>query len=274
MNYPVPLQWEEPSAASPSPGARLAARPRLRVLLAEDTFITQKLTARILEKRGHTVTVVSDGKAAFAQVMAGGHDVVLMDVQMPEMDGMEATRLIREEEQKTGGHVPIVAMTAHALVSYQEGCRAAGMDDYISKPMHGDDLLTVLYRCVDRFSKGKGPSAVPLDLALLVESTGGDRQLLGELVRDFVSFCPAAIVVMREAVRSGNGKALQEQAHRCQGMLENFLANQAKALTMELEAAATAGETARLSTVVDALEREFEAIRGYLGAYAPVKDAA
>ncbi len=119
-------------------------RHRLRILLAEDNRVNQTLAARLLQKRGHAVTIVEDGKAALAALEAGSFDLVLMDVQMPEMDGLEATAAIRGMERSAGGHIPIIAMTAHALVGDQERCLAAGMDGYISKPIRTSQLFATI----------------------------------------------------------------------------------------------------------------------------------
>jgi len=117
---------------------------KMRVLLAEDNVINQKLAARLLEKHGHHVTVTSNGREALAALDREDFDAVLMDVQMPEMDGFEATAAIRARELKTGRHLPIIAMTAHAMQGDRERCLAAGMDDYISKPIKIQQLTDVL----------------------------------------------------------------------------------------------------------------------------------
>jgi len=116
----------------------------LRILLAEDNVINCVLAAGILEKRGHSVFVAANGREAVAAATADAFDLILMDVQMPEMDGFEATRCIRESELPTGHHTPIVAMTAHAMAGDRERCLAAGMDDYLSKPLNKPELLAVI----------------------------------------------------------------------------------------------------------------------------------
>jgi CheY-like chemotaxis protein len=116
----------------------------LRVLVAEDNLVNQTVAARLLEKRGHVVTVVGDGRLAVAAHANGDFDVILMDVQMPEMDGFEATAAIREHERTTGGHIPIIAMTAHAMRGDEARCLEAGMDTYLSKPIQVDRLLEAL----------------------------------------------------------------------------------------------------------------------------------
>jgi len=136
-----------PAAAEPSPLPRHSlneSQRKLRVLLAEDNAINQKLAVHLLEKRGHSVTVANDGAEAVAAVKNGQFDVVLMDVQMPNMSGLEAAAAIRSMERGTGKHVPIVAMTAHAMKGDQERCLEAGMDSYISKPIQPDHMMEVI----------------------------------------------------------------------------------------------------------------------------------
>jgi CheY-like chemotaxis protein len=133
------------------PAAAAAARhPRpLRILLAEDSVVNQKLAVALLKKHGHRVTVVGDGKEAVAAARAGDYDLILMDVQMPEMDGLEATREIRRHEVGTNLHTPIVAMTAHALKGDRQKCLESGMDDYLAKPIHARELFEAIQRTMD-----------------------------------------------------------------------------------------------------------------------------
>jgi two-component system sensor histidine kinase/response regulator len=130
------------------------SRKRLRILLTEDNLVNQKLAQRLLEKRGYDVIIAGDGQAALNELAKSSFDVVLMDVQMPNMDGFEATAAIREREKSTGGHVPIIAMTAHALKGDQERCIAAGMDAYVSKPIRTTELYTVIENCTSTLDRG------------------------------------------------------------------------------------------------------------------------
>jgi len=122
-------------------------RPQLRILLAEDNPVNQRLATRLLEKQGHQVLLAKDGREAVAMVERDPVDLVLMDVQMPNMDGLQATAAIREREKKTGAHVPIVAVTAHAMKGDEERCLEAGMDGYVSKPIQ----VRELEQAIDRF---------------------------------------------------------------------------------------------------------------------------
>jgi CheY-like chemotaxis protein len=126
---------------------------RIRILLAEDNAVNQTLAVRLLEKRGFSVTVAQDGQAAIKAFRAGGFELVLMDIQMPGTDGFEATAAIREIEKLTGGHIPIVAMTAHALVGDQERCLASGMDGYVSKPIRTSQLFAVIEKMLNGVPK-------------------------------------------------------------------------------------------------------------------------
>jgi two-component system, sensor histidine kinase and response regulator len=118
--------------------------PTLQILLVEDNLINQKLAARLLEKAGHVVTIAANGKEAVDQVAARPFDLVLMDVQMPEMDGYEATQAIRQRERGERRHLPIVALTAHAMVGDREKCLQAGMDGYVTKPVQPPVLFAAM----------------------------------------------------------------------------------------------------------------------------------
>ena len=150
----VKLATQEPSSVEPSvilpAHDRIAdsARPALHLLLAEDNLVNQRLAARVLEKHGHQVTVVANGLEALMALEENHFDLILMDLQMPDLDGLETTRVIREQESGGTQHIPIIALTAHALQGDRERCFDAGMDDYISKPIKMDELL----RAVDKWT--------------------------------------------------------------------------------------------------------------------------
>ena len=130
---------------------------KLRVLLAEDNAINQKIACRFLEKEGHHVTLACDGRQALAAIERENFDVVLMDVQMPEMDGFEATAAIRAQERDTGKRLPILAMTAHAMAGDRERCLAAGMDGYIAKPIRARELIELLEKFSDAAQEKASP---------------------------------------------------------------------------------------------------------------------
>jgi CheY-like chemotaxis protein/HPt (histidine-containing phosphotransfer) domain-containing protein len=213
--------------------------PPLRILLAEDSLVNQKLTIGLLNKHGHEVVVANTGIEAVARATQETFDVVLMDVQMPELDGLEATRQIRQQEKSTGRRAPIVALTAHALVGDRERCLEAGMDDYLSKPIRGRNLFAAIRRAVaDRAvvgpshgddSTAESRSGVestqfddPVDWNEAFRSVQGDRRLLGELVDAFLEQCPTLLTQIRDAVQAADGPALSLAAHALKGSVRYF----------------------------------------------------
>ncbi|HXJ12671.1 MAG TPA: response regulator [Candidatus Limnocylindrales bacterium] len=146
--------------------ARRKDRPmgeRLRILLAEDNQVNQRLAVRLLEKRGHIVEVSANGREALEALEKASYDLVLMDVQMPEMDGMEATTRIREREKRSGRHQEVVALTAHAMKGDEERCLAAGMDGYLTKPIRPDELDELLEKCSERAAQSRIPARMETD---------------------------------------------------------------------------------------------------------------
>ncbi len=141
---------------------------RARILLAEDNAVNQHLAVRLLEKRGYTVSVAGDGQLTVAALEKETFDLVLMDIQMPNMDGFEATSTIREREARTGGHIPIIAMTAHALKDDEERCLAAGMDGYVSKPIRTSELFSAIERLLE--NKSGAPVSEPANLPVPIVS--------------------------------------------------------------------------------------------------------
>jgi CheY-like chemotaxis protein len=132
---------------------RLVSRPdkmRCRILLAEDNNVNQRLMARLLEKEGHGVIIVCDGRQAVTAFESQAFDLILMDIQMPEMNGFEATQAIREKERATGGHIPIIALTAQAMKGDRERCLDAGMDGYLSKPIKTEELFDAIDEVLSR----------------------------------------------------------------------------------------------------------------------------
>jgi CheY-like chemotaxis protein/two-component sensor histidine kinase len=201
----------------------------LRILVAEDNAVNQRLLARILEKRGHAVTLAGNGREAVAALGAGTYDVVLMDVQMPEMDGFEATAAIRARERDTGVHVPIVALTAHALKGDREACLAAGMDEYLTKPIRTPELFEVITRLSGDAKVVLAPSLPPVPAPhrafapeVILARVGGDRVLLRELVDLFLAQASGTLAELGRALDEGDAGGLERAAHLLRGSASNF----------------------------------------------------
>jgi two-component system sensor histidine kinase/response regulator len=204
-----------PAAAQPESVGRaaLASTRRLDVLLVDDMVINQRLAAALLNKRGHSVHIVSNGVGALAAVDAHAYDLVLMDVQMPEMSGFEATARIRERELTTGGHLPIVAMTAHAMKGDRERCLAAGMDGYVSKPIRFDDLWQEIARVLLSVPEPRPLESVrdaaPFNREALLECVDGDLDLARQIAELFLATTPGLLSEIRCAATHGDGPGLE-----------------------------------------------------------------
>jgi PAS domain S-box-containing protein len=242
------------------------SRREVRVLLAEDNATNRQLFIRLLEKHGYTVVVALNGREALNTLEREPIDLVLMDVQMPEMDGLEATAAIREREKVTGLHVPVIAMTAHALKGDRERCLAAGMDDYLTKPVQTADLLGTLERFLPSGSPGSSPQASNnklafLDSAAVLERVGGDRGLLAELVALFQKEYPQLRREMQDALASQDSRALERVAHTLKGSVSNFSVGGACVTAQELEILARNGDLDRAGAVCGALDEEIERLQ-------------
>ena len=232
-----------------------SARPqkRLRVLLAEDNLVNRKLVVRLLEKRGHQVHAVDNGRSAVTMIAstAAGFDVVLMDLQMPEMSGFEATHAIREREHGSQTHVPIVALTAHAMAGDRERCLAAGMDGYLSKPIEVNDLIMTVERFgsdsavpVDVPEQATRPRPAVFDEKTALTYTGGDRQLLKEVIGLFRKDSPASLRRIERAVHKHDSDGLRMAAHALKGAIATVGSPAGRETVAELEALAKASRFA------------------------------
>jgi signal transduction histidine kinase/DNA-binding response OmpR family regulator/HPt (histidine-containing phosphotransfer) domain-containing protein len=207
----------------------------LRILVAEDNPVNRAVATGILEKQGHALVHAANGREAVEAFSDGAFDAILMDVQMPEMDGFEATRRIRELEEAAGGHTTIVAMTAHAMAGDRERCLAAGMDDYVSKPLRKEDLLRALdgARVIgDHVETG---AQFLYSREELLSQCDGDEELMGELVSIFRDNTPQIIQAIGEAVEKRNAPALAAHSHKLLSSMGAFGAESARTLALRLE---------------------------------------
>jgi PAS domain S-box-containing protein len=264
------------AARSPAiQGAPAQGGRPLRVLVAEDTPFNQKFILRLLERWGHTAVVAADGRQAVDAFAKGGFDVVLMDVQMPEMDGLEAAAAIRQREAVHGGRTPIVAMTAHAIKGDRERCLAAGMDDYVSKPIDVDLLKHV----IDRRVADRAPADVeaalmaPSKTAELLKAFDNDWGFLTEVVEVFFSDYPLQVEALRRSAGSGDAAAFRRAAHSLKGMLRNFQAETAAEKAFELEKIGLAGALGETEALIDALGKDLKQLEQELRGVLTKKNA-
>jgi two-component system sensor histidine kinase/response regulator len=240
------------------------SRKQLHILLAEDNPINREVATRMLTKRGHKVTVAENGKEAVDKLESQSFDMILMDVQMPEMDGFEATGMIRQKEKRTGGHIPIVAMTAHAMKGDRERCLAAGMDSYISKPISVDELLKVTEGLAVPSSATTKPSTVSREVfdreAALVR-VGQDEALLQDLARMFCAEIPKRFSAIQEALGKGNAQQVNRAAHSLKGGVATFSAARATAAAERLELLAESGDLSMGEQVYQQLVEEIGLLR-------------
>jgi two-component system, sensor histidine kinase and response regulator len=284
LNRTVAAALRGPAAASRTvavrpPSAREAeptARP-LKVLVAEDNPVNQRVIVRLLEKFGHAVTVTGDGAQAVAALSREPFDIVLMDVQMPEMDGFEATAVIRQREAGSDRQTPIVAMTAHAMKGDRERCLAAGMDDYVSKPIQRSELVRVL-----NWAAGTAAPAVempppvdattppPCDLPLAfdravgLERLGGDEELFAEVVGVFLGDAPKLMAELRRAVTAGDAPAVQRAAHGLKGAAGYVGGAPTAVAAAELEKVGASGDLADAPQTLDRLTTEVDRLTAAL----------
>jgi two-component system, sensor histidine kinase and response regulator len=239
-----PRAVEEQLKESSGPDRKKRKGQSLNILLSEDNLVNQKLAIRLLEKAGHRVTLARTGReavAAWESAGTPGFDIVLMDIQMPEMDGMEATAAIRGREKKSGKRIPILAMTAHAMRGDKERCLASGMDGYISKPIHPDGLFAEIERCLaatkrsGAMEENSQNSHEQIDRVSLLERVEGDQELLTEMIHLFQEDAPKLLTAMRGALQRGDMAALEQSAHSLKGAASNLSAKTTAAAALQLE---------------------------------------
>ncbi len=244
----------------------MSGSPKLRILLVEDNKVNQTLAAIVLEQGGHRVNVADNGRLGLEAWRGDRFDLILMDMMMPEMDGLEATRRIRAEEAERGaGRIPIVAVTASVMPGDRERCLRAGMDGFVGKPFTPEVLLREIDRVLGRVVPAGGDSdrsanmATPVfdrDDALL--RIGGDEELLGTLIDMFVDDTPRYLAELDAALDTADWPRLARGAHDLKGVLATFSARRAEALARELEQAGKAGRGVAAAELISPLRRELE----------------
>jgi two-component system sensor histidine kinase/response regulator len=240
----APADVKRRTAAAPSKTGD-AQRP-LRILVAEDNPVNQQLALHLLERRGHSAVVAENGREALSALEKHKFDLVLMDVQMPEMGGLEATTAIRENEKTTGQRVPIIAMTAHAMQGDRERCLEAGMDGYLSKPLDPKVFQQTVESMASPQSAGSEPPAPnnknAVDANALLARFSGDRKLVRTLVKAFHGDCSRMISQIRKASTARSAATLADAAHAFKGAVGNFGASVVFETAREIEKLARQGK--------------------------------
>jgi signal transduction histidine kinase/DNA-binding response OmpR family regulator/HPt (histidine-containing phosphotransfer) domain-containing protein len=267
------------------------SRRQLHILLAEDNPVNREHVSLLLEKWGHQVVQAPDGRAAVDACEQGEFDLILMDAEMPEMNGLEAAAEIRRREADTDRHLPIIAMTAHALKGDRERCLAAGMDDYITKPMERETLFSLIealtsggapeVREVEPVHDGEaepppaGPPGEPaedgdrpsFDKALALQRVGGRESTLCRLATVFLQNRDAMLSGVRDAIDAGDGESLRKAAHRLKGSLALLAAGPAHDAAYRLELAGREGRLEDAEPTWEVLQREVSRLSSELAPY-------
>jgi PAS domain S-box-containing protein len=275
----APAEEDKVTEGKTSASVALSPSRHLRILLAEDNPVNQKLAINLLRKEGYRVVLAATGREALATLERQPFDLVLMDVQMPEMDGLQATAVIREKERGTGRHLLILAMTAYAMKGDRERCLAAGMDGYLAKPICRADLLEAIARMHPEDSSCptdslEWPAGESWDWSAALVEAGGDRQLLAETAALFLEGCPGWLATLRTAIDERDQDKVQLAAHSFKGGLMALALEDAFEAAFKLEAMSRQGDLSEAepawTTLCQAVERVTPSI-AWLAAQANLK---
>jgi PAS domain S-box-containing protein len=253
-----------PRAAVPSTPQAAQEMPQgMKILLAEDNAVNRRLTIALLQKRGHQIAATENGQEALDALERENFDLVLMDVQMPVLDGLDAIRAIRAKEQSSGTHVPIIALTAHAMKGDRERCLASGADDYVTKPIRTPDLLAAIDRATNNNASPANtaspvPAAPPagrpvLDFAAALERVEDDRELLENLMGMFAGECSHNIAELRKSLETRDLGLLERVAHTLKGAAASLAAGAVADAAFALEKQARTGEVGDAEPLLETL---------------------
>jgi signal transduction histidine kinase/CheY-like chemotaxis protein/HPt (histidine-containing phosphotransfer) domain-containing protein len=279
LNLAPPTTAQFPAEPSATPSKSSGKR----ILLCEDNLVNQRLAARLLEKQGHTVSLVNDGHEALALLETQVFDLALMDVQMPEMNGFETTKHIRARESLNGSHpgsqtgkrLPIIAMTANAMNGDRERCLSAGMDGYVSKPIQPAELYQAIVEAyaaasqsTDAATAGEATTEPVFDPQLSLALVENDHALLQELIRLFLRESPALLTTIQQSSADGQSDQLKHAAHSLKGIASNFGAQKVVSLAFELEQLGRNGQTSGAAHTSAALAQEVNRLNSSLQIFA------
>jgi CheY-like chemotaxis protein len=232
--------------------------------VAEDNEFNAQLLEQLLGRRGHRVRVASNGRDALCLAAEGGFDLLLLDIHMPELDGFQVAQAVRERERATGGHLPIVALTARSRREDRERCLAAGMDDFLAKPVQAADLWAAMERVVEVRPPVEPPRSGLLDPQVLLAACGGDAVILEKISQAFRARLPDHLQAVQDALRERDAPRLREAAHKLAGMVAAF-STVAGGLASELEDHAAQGQLEVAGALVARLEALAEELLRLVG---------
>jgi CheY-like chemotaxis protein/HPt (histidine-containing phosphotransfer) domain-containing protein len=244
---------------------------KTRILLAEDNIINQKVAMSTLNKLGYTADAVVNGKEAVKALEIIPYDIVLMDCQMPEMDGYEATAEIRRVESKVLNHkVPVIAMTANAMKGDREKCLNAGMDDYLSKPIYPNELSDMVEKWIGKQGasqeeetkvSNKEQADNIFDRESLLDRLMGDEELANEILGEFLEDVPRNVTALKEALDNGDAPSIQFQAHTIKGQSANVGGEALCKTAFEIEKAGESGDLETVKARMTELEAQFARLK-------------
>lgn len=267
----VMADWQGLPAQEKEPEQAIPAGVGLHILLAEDNVAAQLVGQKTLEKAGYTVQVADDGLKVLWMLEEREFDLVLMDVEMPHADGLEAMRAIREREAGSGQHTPILAITAYAAKEDQERCLEAGADGYLPKPVSPEKLDAAIERFLS--PDGTGNAALPVDLTMALEATGGDKELLLEAVKLFLERdYPRHLEGLREGLAQQDARAIKRAAHGIKGVVHSFGGRAARDAALCLETIGRKGDLDGAQSAVAALEAEIELFAAFFAQMEPSRN--
>jgi PAS domain S-box-containing protein len=225
----------------------------LRILVAEDNEFNAQLLEQLLKRRGHRVRVANNGREALARVDEGAFDLLLLDVHMPELDGLQVIRTIRERERAVGGHLPVIALTARSRKEDRDQCLAAGMDDFLAKPIQAADLETTIERLMGARGSPSHLGSNLLNPRVLLAACGGDAAILEKICQALRARLPDQVTAIRDALHEQNMSGLREAAHKLSGMVAAF-STIAGNVAADLEVCAAEGRRQEAQPLVEQLE--------------------
>ena len=257
--FATPASSRRARAKAP-PRQKRDARTGLRILVAEDNATNQKLVSAMLDQQGHSATVVGNGTLAVQRAAQEPFDVILMDVQMPEMSGIEATAAIRKQEEGTGRHLPIVALTARAMAGDREQCLAAGMDAYVAKPVRATELFSAIDAAIAGTAPSQRPALSPettvssVNVSVLLSGFGGRSDLVAEVIDVFLADAPVMLTRLRHAGAEADASELAAAAHAIKGSAGLFSQGEAYERARALEIRARSGDASNAAAACDEID--------------------